>query len=295
MTCSDGYVRWVWPILAAYVADYPEQCLIVNCMENRCPICEVNPKSRGSNTPSAYQEQGETMDLLNDHASGYQNPMTAAESKAKYEEIGLRPIYSPFWAVLPSDIFQSFTPDCLHKLHKGVFKDHLVKWCTNIVTTKEVDDRFWSMPSHPGIRHFKNGISTVSQWTGAEHKVMEKVFISVVAGAAPEWVLSAARSVLDFIYYSSLQSHTTVTLNALTQALDDFHKYKDVFLELKARCPGHFNIPKIHSMEHYVYLLRLFSSADGFNTESPECLHIDYAKNAYRASNKRDYIIQMTR
>ncbi|KAJ7887444.1 hypothetical protein B0H13DRAFT_1466893, partial [Mycena leptocephala] len=35
-------------------------------------------------------------------------------------------------------------------------------------------------------------------------------------------------------------------------------------------------------------------SADGFNTESPERLHIDYAKNAYRASNRKDYINQMT-
>ena len=32
---------------------------------------------------------------------------------------------------------------------------------------------------------------------------------------------------------------------------------------------------------------------DGYNTESPERLHIDFAKDAYRASNKRDYVEQM--
>lgn len=47
-------------------------------------------------------------------------------------------------------------------------------------------------------------------------------------------------------------------------------------------------------MEHYVELIELFGSADGFNTESPERLHIDYAKDAYRASNKKDYVHQMT-
>ncbi|KAF7359608.1 hypothetical protein MVEN_00684600 [Mycena venus] len=138
----------------------------------------------------------------------------------------------------------------------------------------------------------KNGISSVLQWTGNEHKAMEKVFISVVAGAAPDRAVGAARAILDFICYSSLQSHTTASLSGLAKSLDDFHLHKDIFIELEARLPKHFNIPKIHAMEHYVALIRLFGSADGFNTESPERLHIDYAKNAYRASNKRDYIIQ---
>ncbi|KAJ7815457.1 Zn-finger domain-containing protein [Mycena leptocephala] len=295
MTCSDGFVRWVWPILAAYVADYPEQCLIANCMENRCPICKVKPTSRGAHEPSASRDQAETLELLKEHQSGYKNPATAAKSKADYDEFGLRPVYAPFWAQLPhSNIFQAFTPDLLHQLHKGVFKDHLVKWCTKIVGEKEVDARFRSMPSHPEVRHFKNGISSVSQWTGSEFKAMEKLFISVLVGAAPERAVGAARAVLDFIQFSSLQSHTTATLLGLANSLNNFHLYKDIFIELEARFPEHFNIPKIHSMEHYVELIRLFGSADGYNTESPERLHIDYAKNAYRASNKRDYIIQMT-
>jgi len=47
-------------------------------------------------------------------------------------------------------------------------------------------------------------------------------------------------------------------------------------------------------MMHYAASVRLFGSLDGFNTELPERLHIDYAKKAYRASNKRNYVTQMT-
>jgi hypothetical protein len=98
---------------------------------------------------------------------------------------------------------------------------------------------------------------------------------------------------MDFASLASLQSHTTTTLLALRAALDDFHAHKNIFIELGGH-KEHFNIPKIHSLEHYEPSIRLFGSADRFNTESPECLHINYAKNAYWASNRKDYIVQMT-
>ena len=46
-------------------------------------------------------------------------------------------------------------------------------------------------------------------------------------------------------------------------------------------------------MEHYVKMITLYGSANGYNTKLPERLHIDYAKDAYAATNKKDYIKQM--
>ncbi|KAH7907715.1 hypothetical protein BJ138DRAFT_1014064 [Hygrophoropsis aurantiaca] len=291
MVCSDGYERWMWPILAAYVADYPEQCLVACCMENRCPICKVGRDDRGTHCETPLRDKQETLDLLRRQDN---NTHTPASSKL-YQELGIRHIVPPFWADLPHcNIFEAFTPDLLHQLHKGVFKDHLVKWCTAIVGEKEIDARFRAMSDYPGLRHFKNGISSVSQWTGREHKEMERVFVGLLAGAVDNRVMKAVKSVVDFIYFASLHSHTSSTLCGLQHALDEFHAHKTVFIELEARYPEHFNIPKIHSMEHYRMLIELFGSADGFNSESPERLHIDYAKDAYRASNKKDYLIQMT-
>ncbi|KAJ7210076.1 hypothetical protein GGX14DRAFT_498623 [Mycena pura] len=288
MVCADGRIRMVYPILAAYVADYPEQCLVACCKQNRCPRCLVDPKEREDNLREedvVWRTQEETREWLDNH----QNRRDAPE----FTQHGLTAVYRPFWASLPHcDIFSCFTPDLLHQFHKGVFKDHLVSWCMELIGKAEMDARFKAVNGFPALRHFKKGISSVSQWTGREHKEMQRVFVSVMAGAVESRVLAVITALIDFGYYASLHSHTTTTLNALQAALNRFHDHKDIIIELGIR--EHFNIPKIHSLQHYVDSIRRLGSADGYNTESPERLHIDFAKRAYRASNKRDYVEQMT-
>ncbi len=289
VTCADGFVCNAWPILAAYVADYPEQCLIACCKENWCLICTVSPNRCGENCACPYHDPQSTLDILRWKGRGELSPAFNKE----WEDLSLWPVFQPFWQNLPfSNIFQVFTLDLLHQLHKGVFKDHLVQWYTVIVGKNEMDEWFRATVDHPGLRHFKNGILRLSQMTGHEHKAMEQVFMGVIAGAVPDRVVKVVKVALDFIYFSSLHSHTSCTLASLTTALNDFHKYKSIFVEPGIR--EHFNILKIHSMQHYASLLCYFGSANGFNTESPERLHINYAKDAYRASNHHDYTIQMT-
>ncbi|KAG6809061.1 hypothetical protein H0H92_001751 [Tricholoma furcatifolium] len=290
MVCADGFIRRIFPILAAYVADYPEQCLAACCKENRCPGCIVPPDKRGDLLDSGWRNPLKTLQLLEKENMNQQKGYPVDKT---FDALGIRPIFKPFWISLPyANIFRGFTPDILHQLHKGVFKDHLVNWCTVIMGSEEMDKRFRAMNSYPALRHFRNGISTVSQWTGTELKQMEKVFVGILAGAVNDDVLRAACALIDSIYISQLNLHTSKTLAALQKTLEIFHKHKKIFLELEIR--EHFNFPKLHSLQHYVDGIMTFGSADGYNTELPERLHIDYAKSAYRASNRRDYTEQMT-
>ncbi|THH17858.1 hypothetical protein EUX98_g9049 [Antrodiella citrinella] len=287
MLCADGYRRLVFPILAAYVADYPEQCLVTCAKKGWCPKCKRKADELGDYAGplgTVLRDAEETKEILKREEEG--------DLTGDFDDQGLRPLYKPFWVDLPhTDIFAAITPDILHQLHKGVFKDHLVTWCLQLASD-EIDKRYACQIGHPGLRYFHSGVSHIKQSTGAEHKEMEKVFGCLLPGAVQPGVVHAAIALLDFIYYAQLRSHTTRTLAALRDALMRFHQHKDIFIELSVR--QHFNIPKIHSMEHYIWMIEELGSADGYNTESPERLHIEFAKNAYRATNRKDYVIQMT-
>ena len=277
MVCADGLVRQVYPVLVAFIGDHPEQCLVVCCTENQCPKCHVPANQHGTNFQFPSHNQDQTAHILHAQATGQYPPESIAE--------GLRPIFSPFWADLPhADILTSITSDILHQLHQGIIKDHLKKWCMAITGKKMFDSRFQAMLFHPGLQHWKDGISKVRQWTRADHKQLQWVFVPALVGTTSNYdVIRASCALLDFVCLVQYHSHTEDTLQALQDALNDFHTLKDVFINLS--CREHFNIPKLHLLVHYVESIWLFSSLDGFNTENSERLHIDYAKKAYAATN----------
>ena len=170
-------------------------------MENHCLHCTVEPNNRGSPMESPFHDKTQTLQILTKHQQGRDPP--------QFEKDGIRAVYKPFWADLPHcDIFTCLSSDLLHQLHKGVFKDHLVQWCTQIMSKKELDKRFKAMNEYSGLRYFKKGISSVSQWTGTEHKEMEKILLGITMGSVPSCFILVVHSLIDFIYLSQLGSTT---------------------------------------------------------------------------------------
>ncbi|KAI6108113.1 hypothetical protein F5141DRAFT_1189106 [Pisolithus sp. B1] len=261
MICANGYICCIHPILTAYIADFPEQCLVACNKESRCPCCLVQLNKCGDLEDWENCCMADTLKTLQ-----------------KFNAEGLHAVFDPFWKDLPfTEIFTCLTPDILHQLHKGIFHDHLVQWCTSIISEKEIDAHFQAMTQYPALHHFKKGISSVSQWTSTEHKEMQRVFVGLLASAVEDRIL--------------LQCHTDMTLVAMEEGLKMFHAHKHVLVELGVH--EDFNMLKIHSMQHYVTSIQALGSADSYNMEYPEQLHIDYTKDGYWASNKCNYMEQM--
>ncbi|KAK6972247.1 hypothetical protein R3P38DRAFT_3335915 [Favolaschia claudopus] len=200
-------------------------------------------------------------------------------------------VHNPFWAGFPlTNLAYSLTPDVLHQLYQGVLK-HLIGWCQSLMTAEELDARIRSLPPAFGIRHFAKGFSALSQISGSERKAMARILLGCLVGRLPSKGIQACRALLDFIYLAQYPTHDDGTLSAMETALDCWHNNRDYFIMTGVRTD--FNIPKFHSLLHYIEAIRLFGTTDNYNTEMFERLHIDFAKEGWRASNHRDEFPQM--
>ncbi|RDB30888.1 hypothetical protein Hypma_004899 [Hypsizygus marmoreus] len=289
MTGGNGEVRRIHPILSCYVADYPEQCLVACSKNGTCPKCQTAAKELQEMEGHEPRTQKWTRDIIID-AKNTSNTLTQFHSKCMDREVS-GSINTPFWTDFPfTDIHRSITPDVLHQLYQGVLK-HLINWCRRAMTPAELDRRIRSLPPAYGVRHFKNGITALSQISGTERKNMAKILLGCLAGAIPQRGILAVKSILDFIYLAQYSTHDSITLGYMEDALNLWEANRVFFLETGIR--GDFNIPKFHSLLHYIESIKMFGTTDNYNTELFEHLHIDFAKLGWRASNHRDEFPQM--
>ncbi|KAI0729567.1 hypothetical protein C8Q72DRAFT_777655 [Fomitopsis betulina] len=158
---------------------------------------------------------------------------------------------------------------------------------------KQLDQRIHCLPPAYSTRHFKNGISALSQVSGSERKDMARILLGCLVGRIPHALMLTLHTLLDFIYIAQYSTHDDQTLKYLEDALVQYHKHKDILKTLGIR--QHLNIPKFHSLVHYADSIRSLGTTDNYNTEMFERLHIDCAKKAWRASNHRNERPQMTK
>ena len=293
MSSGDGVIRRTHPIVASYTADYPEQLFVTGAKNGECPKGLIPHAELGNNEADCQLRDLEK--ILDALALADEDPPQFTKACT---EAHIKPIYHPFWQLLPFlNIFRSITPDILHQLLQGGLK-HLVAWLKAIFGEAEIDARCKHLPPNHNIQLFMNGITGLSRVTGKEHDEMSRILLGLLIdlrlpdNRSPARLICAVRALLDFLYLSQYPVHTSDTLSELIEALQCFHQNKDIFIDLGIR--EHFNIPKFHSYQHYATSIKLFGTTDNYNTQATERLHIDYAKEAYRATNTKDEYPQMT-
>jgi hypothetical protein len=308
-----GDMRWVQYALSIYGADLQEQCDVAGISRNICPQCEAKGKNLGDYPcPHLPRSSRGILDrikkvLADFHMAKhrYPDPMEFLKAGKKYD---LNGVQQPFWRSLPGfDICRVLSPDVLHGVHKFFF-DHVHRWNVNGLGADEFDARLKAQPETPGERSFPQGVSKLKQLSGKDHRALERVHLAIVTDAPEKKdggvgsikLTKTTRALMDCVFLSQLPVHTDKTFAAYEEAYRVFQMNKDVWIEngskkgKKGKVIESWAIPKAHIMGHIPDHGRLKGPTDTYNTETMEHLHIPMLKEAYRASNRREWLKQVT-
>jgi hypothetical protein len=297
MTSGDEVTRNTHPLFATFIGDYPEQVQATCVLTGDCVPCPTpHYQLQGYDPAQAASSWRPLNNLLNVLDVLDDDPN---EFLRLTKELRVKPVVAPFWKDLPfAHIYHSITPDVLHQLYQGVV-EHLVAWLTEACRAAEIDARCCRLPPNHNIHLFFKGISSLSRVSGKEHAFICQILlgltldIQLADGVSNVPLQKAVRAILDFVFLAQYPVHSSATLSLMEEALNTFHQNKHIFTTLGIR--DHFNIPKLHFASHDVRCIRLFGTTDNFNTEYTERLHIDLAKDAYRATNRKDELPQMVK
>jgi len=216
----------------------------------------------------------------------------------KYRLNGVDKLFWRDWPGAEPSIF--LTPEPLHQWHK-FFWDHEAKWCTRAVGAAEIDFHFSILPHRIGFRQFKEGISTLKQVTGREHRDVQRYIIAAIAGAVPKEFIIAIRALTDFRYLSQAPIIDDDGCTEIEDALLEFHHHKNAILAAHARV-GKRNkpiddwyIPKLELLQSVVASIRASGAPYQWSADVTEHAHVTEIKHPAKAGNNQNHDAQICR
>ncbi|KAJ6626485.1 hypothetical protein B0H10DRAFT_2302293 [Mycena sp. CBHHK59/15] len=274
---ADGHYRRVIYGLGPYIADYPEQVLLACTVQGWCARCTASNKDLDG--PSGRRSQAHTEALFD-----------VFDHKTLWDDYGVIPDVLPFtWTFPRADIHELLSPDLLHQVIKGTFKDHLVAWVGEYL--EAIHGNIAAVPPFPGLRHFPEGRG-FKQWTGDDSKALMKVYLPAIEGHVPAQMLRAFSAFLDFCYLVRCNIVGEATLIAIDAALARYHVERKIFEESRV-CPNGFCLPRQHSLTHYRYHIQEFGAPNGLCSSITESKHIKAVKEPWRRSSRYEALSQM--
>ena len=110
------------------------------------------------------------------------------------------------------------------------------------------------------------------------------MYISSIAEHVPPPIIKCLGSFLDFCYLVRRSEIGESDLIAIETVLKKFHTARDFFRTAGIRMKG-FNLPRQHSMMHYIRLIQEFGAPNGLCSSITESRHIMAVKRPWRRSN----------
>jgi len=245
--CADGFQRQCYPLLVAWVGDYPEQVLVAQVSYGSCPICGIPKDVRmGHSTLRSLdnsRSQHISWDLLVDI------------NMSTLHSLGVHPIRNQFSQYPLCNVYWLWKPDELHLLLMGFVKD-LLNWLLKYLKAwnvkNQLDNQFTSVPPYPDLQHFSKPFDSLKSgpWQGTE--ICEKIRSLAVnctpllvcsnddgrtaaEMASDGMVMAASWACCESSLLVSQQNHSDISLRALHDALKRLYKTKGSFERRKWR------------------------------------------------------------
>ncbi|KAF8271284.1 hypothetical protein EI94DRAFT_1568766, partial [Lactarius quietus] len=209
----------------------------------------------------------------------------------------------PFTTAFPhADIHKLLSPNLLHQIIKGTFKDHIVNWIEEyIINTHpkaqaerilaDIDRQITAVLSFPSLQHFHEGHS-FKQWMGNDSKGLMKVYLPAIANHIPPAMVKAVAALIKFCYLVQHNVISEIVLEQIQRTLNHFHHYQEIFHDVRIH-PDGFSLSWQHSLTHYVFSIKQFGAPNELCSSITESKHIKAIKRPYRRSGRNKPLGQM--
>ncbi|GAA5857958.1 hypothetical protein JCM5353_002110, partial [Sporobolomyces roseus] len=298
--CGDRQKRICRLVIAAVLADYPEQCLLAAILQHRCPVC---------NTPAGHLAK---VYSYRDPETSYYARFTSRSAKTAIVK-GYRMGNSAAFDNLPlHNISRSFTPDLLHQILKPL-KDYILDWIKLELEALDKEDggsrvgefdlRLQLQQHFTGLKHFSNGSDVKGPWGGDDSRALAKILLGCVTGLglSPP-TFQAIRSYVDLLLLARLPRHSDSfpsqssvapplsplepTLVQLDHLIRDWKEAIEQGAFAIARPEGFDQLVRMHSLLHLPFGIRNFGPPLSLSTDGPERRHQIDEKKPFTLTSK---------